>query len=123
MPFAFSTSFLPFFRRAGSVGGVERRLPRCLSWGLPSPSRRSVGEERGRGTRVVASGGECDSVASSLLGVGVVGPSRSQEAPVLARPAPLSVDSPASVESDARSLSSEVGGSSRGPLPLSLFPD
>ena len=39
------------------------------------------------GARVVASGGECGSVASSLLGVGVAGPSRSQESSMLARSA------------------------------------
>ena len=105
----------PSFRRAGLVGGVEGRLPRWLSWCLPSPSLTSQwGWGGGGGTRVVASGGECDLAASSLPGVGVAGPSRSQESPVLTRSAPPSVDSSASVERDLRSRSSEVGGSSGG---------
>ena len=61
----------------------------------PSPSRSSGG-----GGGVLASGGECDSAASSLLGVGVAGPSRSQESSVLAHSVPPSVDSTALVERD-----------------------
>ena len=45
--------------------------------------------------RVLVSGGECDSAASSLSGVGVVGPACSQELSVLTRSAPSSVDSSA----------------------------
>ena len=48
--------------------------------------------------RVLASGGECDSAASSLSGVGVAGPSHSQESTVLACSAPPSVDSSASAD-------------------------
>ena len=56
--------------RSGKSKGVSRVGSRGVS--LP-PSCRSVGEEEGEGGRgggggVVASGGECDSVASSLPG-------------------------------------------------------
>ena len=55
----------------------------------PSPSRHSVGEERGGATRASAFAGASDSADSSLPGVGVAGSSRSQESPVLADPSPV----------------------------------
>ena len=68
----------------------------------------------------MASGGKCDSAASSLPRVGVAGPSRSQESPVLAQSAPPSVDSSALGERDPRLRSSEVGGSSGATPTLAL---
>ena len=67
----------------------------------------------------MASGVKCDSAASSLLGVGVEGPSRSQESPVLARFAPPSVE-PSASERDLRSRSREVGDSSEGRFALAI---
>ena len=74
--------------------GASPTLTRGVS---PPPSRSSAGEEGG-GVRVLASGGESDSAASSLSGVGVAGPSHSQESTVLACSAPPSVDSSASAD-------------------------
>ena len=62
----------------------------------------------------------CDSAASSLLGVGVAGPSRSQESTVPAHSAPPSVDSFASVKRDLRPRSHEFGGSSGAAPALAL---
>ena len=70
--------------------GSRRASPRVGSRGVSSPSLSpfSGRGEGGGGARDLASGGECDSAASSLLGVGVAGPSRSQESTVLTRSFP-----------------------------------
>ena len=62
-----------------------------LLWGLLSPLQPfgGVGPREGLGFW----GGECDSAASSLLGVGVAWPSHSQESTVLTRSASASVES------------------------------
>ena len=100
---------------SASASSEAGRPSPSRSHGVSSPpSRFSVGEEGRGGLRALVSGGECDWTASSLSGVGVVGPSCSQESPVLARSAPSSVNSSASVERDPRSSSREAGGSSRG---------
>ena len=104
---------LPSFRRAWACGEVGGCLLRWLSWCLLSPIS-PFGRRRWGGTSVLASGGECDSAASSLSGVGVAGPSHSQESTVLARSAPLSVDSSALVERDPQLCSREAGGFSGG---------
>ena len=75
--------FLPSFRggwRAEKLEGFSRVGSRGVS---STPSRSSVGG--GGGMRVLAPGSDCDSAASSFLGVGVAGPCRSQESTVLSR--------------------------------------
>ena len=108
-PFTSSASFLQKGGVGRGIRGASPALALMVS-ALPPLTSQWGG---GGGTRVVASGGECDLAASSLPGVGVAGPSRSQQSPVLTRSAPPSVDS-ASVERDLRSRSSKVGGSSGG---------
>ena len=70
-----------------SEGRGSRKAPPSLALvGSPLPPPTV------RWERVLASGGECDSAASSLLGVGVAGPSHSQESSMLAHYAPPSVE-------------------------------
>ena len=94
----------------GRLGELEG-VPRVGSHEVSSPpfplfSGRGRG---GRATRASASGGTSDSATSSLLGVGVVGSSRSQELLVLADPS--SVASSVSAGCDRRSRSREIGES------------
>ena len=102
---------------------------RCKSRPCPVPPlippSASASSEAGRlclspfsrreGGGFLASGGECDSDASSLSGVRMVGPSRSQESTVLSRSAPPSVDYSASVERD-------LGWGSSGAAPTLTLP-
>ena len=68
--------------------GSWRASPALVLVGSPLPLPPFGGRGRGDPARILASGGECVSAASSLTGVGVAGPSRSQESIVLSRSAP-----------------------------------
>ena len=103
-----------FLQKGGVVRGSRRESPALALVGSPLPLLAVRWERRGGSARVLASGGECDSAASSLLGFGVAGPSCSQESSVLACSAPPSVDSYALAERDPQSHSREVGSSAEG---------
>ena len=82
-------SLLPSFPLSEGRGS-RKTSPSLALVGSPLPPP-AVWWER-RGERFLASGGEFDSAASSLSGVGVARPSHSQESSVLARYAPPSVE-------------------------------
>ena len=116
--FAFSTSFLPSFRRVWTCGEVGGHLPGWLSWCLLSSLSRpsvwgggggkSVSEVLGFWRRVWL---RCFLPLGGWSGGALSGVNCARCS------APPSVDSSVSVEHDPRSRSR-----SWGPLPLSLFP-
>ena len=101
------------FLKKCSYGGRCKSRPSGSTLPTAPPTLPPSASAEGGGG-VMASGGGCDSAASSLPGVGVAGPSWSQESPVLTGSAPPSVDSSASAMRSRRSRSREVGGSSEG---------